>query len=69
MPSTISGRKAANAAKTSIETAMRTRLGTGARLSARPVFVMTTRPRLNRSRCREPARTTDGPPPSTDGSR
>ena len=64
-----SGRKATRAPSTSTETATRTTLGTGSRQTSSPRLTTVTRQSAPRSSQAEAARTTDGPPPSTDGMR
>ena len=59
----------AKAASTSEETMTRTTPGTGARQMRRPPLTTTSRQSPHRSNHAVAARTTDGPPPSTAGTR
>ncbi len=69
MPRTMIGMKAANAARTSTETVTLTQPLSGATQATSPPLMTTSRTVANRSNSAAPARTTRGPPPSTDGSR
>ncbi len=63
------GRNATRAPSTSTDTATRTVLGEGSRQTSRPRLTTVTRHSDPRSSHAWAARTTDGPPPSTDGMR
>ena len=69
MPAVMSGRNEAMASSTSEDTVTRTQLGDGNNQSSKPALMTTMRAVAKRSNHAAPARTTRGPPPTTDGSR
>ena len=65
----MSGKNIASATRPSDEAVTLTQLGVGASHNGRAAFTTTSRQVANRSNSTPPARTTDGPPPITDGSK
>ncbi len=69
VPTISSGTNTAKAARTSTETVTRAQLVSGSSHRRSPPLVITSRAVAQRSNQAAPARTTRGPPPSTDGMR